>query len=110
MIRYRYQSRGLSLVELTASIAILGLLAAMALPRVRSALDEGRVGSCHLQRAEIELQALRWRRATGSWPATNLTDVGIDAFYFPEGVPSCPVDASAYEIDATTGLVVGHTH
>ncbi|MEO1497196.1 MAG: type II secretion system protein [Planctomycetota bacterium] len=101
---------GLSLLEVVAAVAILGVLAVIALPRTNGALTEGKRASCFVQRAEIELQAMRWRRATSSWPATTLSDIAIDPAYFPEGVPTCPVDSSAYSIDAATGLVVGHTH
>ena len=43
-------------------------------------------------------------------PLANLSDVGGDINYFPEGLPLCPVDSSAYTIDNTTGLVIGHNH
>lgn len=101
---------GLSLLELVATVAILGVLAALALPRVTGSLDEGKRSACFVQRAEIELQAMRWRKANGTWPATTLTDIAIDPDYFPEGVPTCPVDGSSYAIDGSTGAVIGHTH
>lgn len=100
---------GYSLVELMAVVAILGLLAAMALPRTGSVRDNGVRASCHVNRGEIELQAILWRRAKGVWPATNLADIAIDNDFFPEGVPVCPVDGSAYTIDVD-GRVVGHDH
>lgn len=101
--------RGVSLVELIAVVAILGLLAVIAIPRTVSHRSEGTRAACHVNRAEIELQALLWRRATGDWPVAALTDVGADVGYFPDGVPTCPVDGSAYTID-TNGEVVGHDH
>lgn len=92
-----------------AVVAILGLLAVIALPRTESVRDSGVRASCHVNRGEIQLQAILWRRANGSWPATNLADIGIANGFFPEGVPACPVDGSAYTIDAD-GRVVGHDH
>jgi hypothetical protein len=50
-----------------------------------------------------------WRRANGTWPAADLSAIGADANYFPEGLPTCPVDGAVYTID-TNGAVVGHTH
>ena len=32
------------------------------------------------------------------------------AAYFPDGLPACPVDASAYALDLTTKRVTGHAH
>ena len=101
---------GLSLTELMAAVAIVGLLAVMALSRATSAVDDGERTSCHVHRAEIELQARLWRRVQGGWPATDLTDIGTNPSYFPDGVPTCPVDGSAYTLDAATGEVVGHDH
>lgn len=98
-----------SLTELMAVVAILGLLAAMALPRTESVRTSGNRAACYVNRSEIELQAILWRRANGAWPAASLSDIAIDRDYFPEGVPTCPVDGAAYAID-TNGRVVGHTH
>lgn len=92
-----------------AVVAILGLLAAMALPRTESVRTSGNRAACHVNRAEIELQAMLWRRINGSWPATNLSDINIDTDHFPEGVPSCPAGGPAYTIDSD-GRVVGHDH
>ncbi|MEN0109191.1 MAG: prepilin-type N-terminal cleavage/methylation domain-containing protein [Planctomycetota bacterium] len=100
---------GYTLTELMAVVAILGFLAVMALPRTESARTEGHRSACHVTRAEIEVQAMLWRRANGVWPASNLADIGINPLYFPSGLPTCPVDGSAYSIDAN-GKVVGHNH
>jgi hypothetical protein len=50
-----------------------------------------------------------WRHNTGAWPAANLSDIGANVTYFPNSVPACPFDGTAYTIDAT-GRVVGHSH
>lgn len=107
--KHRGGEPGYTLTELMAVVAILGTLAALALPRMSSVRDDGNVAACHVSRAEIELQASLWRRANGGWPATNLADIGVDTAYFPEGLPVCPVDGSSYTIDAE-GRVVGHDH
>jgi prepilin-type N-terminal cleavage/methylation domain-containing protein len=101
--------QALSLLELTATLAILGLLAAVVVPRVWTSVDAARIAACETRQADIELQCYRWRRANGSGPALNLSDIGAAIDYFPQGLPACPVDGSAYVIDAQ-GTVVGHDH
>ena len=109
LYRRRVTRRAFSLTELMAVVAILGLLAAMALPRTESAAVRGNRAACQVNRAEIELQSMLWRRVHGEWPSASLSDVGADDDYFPTGLPTCPVDGSTYTID-TSGAVVGHAH
>jgi type II secretory pathway pseudopilin PulG len=98
------------LTELIAVVAILGVLAALIVPRVIGHSDSAERAACFANRAEIELQAKLWQRTHGSFPAANLSNIGADMAYFPQGLPGCPVDGSAYTIDTTNGLVIGHTH
>ena len=65
--------------------------------------------ACFVNQGDIEIQVQIWHRQHGAWPSSNLSQIGADADYFPQGLPKCPVDASAYTIDST-GHVMGHTH
>ncbi len=105
----RFSHPGFSLVELMAVIAILGVLAAVILPRVTGGNDSTKIAACHTYKGDIEIQAELWMHNLGSWPASNLADIGADLNYFPEGLPTCPVDAAAYTIDSS-GRVIGHNH
>lgn len=105
----RPRREAFSLLELMAAVVLVGVLAAIALPRVTGTVDAADVAVCRVHRAEIEVQARRWRQANGGWPASNLADIGIDNGYFPSGVPTCPFDGSSYTLDAD-GRVVGHAH
>ncbi|MEO1526862.1 MAG: prepilin-type N-terminal cleavage/methylation domain-containing protein [Planctomycetota bacterium] len=102
--------RGLSLLELLAVVTILGVIAAVVVPRLGGGARESKRQSCHVQVGIIEIQAAMWRRERGSWPQTDLADVGADENFFPEGIPTCPVDGTPYAIDAETGRVTGHGH
>lgn len=102
--------RAFSLMELIAVIAILGVLATMIIQRVTPPYDGAEIAACLVYKAEIEIQAELWRHNTGNWPAANLATIGADVSYFPGGLPTCPVDESAYTIDTSTGLVIGHNH
>ena len=98
-----------SLVELLAIVAILAAVAALVLPRATAGADAADEAACLTIRGDLEVQVELWRQNTGAWPATTLSDIGADRSYFPTGVPLCPVDGSAYSINAA-GRVVGHNH
>jgi prepilin-type N-terminal cleavage/methylation domain-containing protein len=103
-------ANGFSLSELVAVVAILGVLAALIVPRVIGHHGDAKRASCFLNQGEIEMQVKLWRRSNGSYPAANLADIGVNTAYFPEGLPTCPVDSTNYTIDTTSGSVIGHTH
>ena len=97
-------------MELMAVVVILAIVAAYIVPRVASLQHHGQRNACYANQGEIELQVKLWRRNNGTYPLANLSDIGANTTYFPQGLPICPVDGTAYTIDTTTGLVVGHTH
>ena len=101
---------GLSLLELLAALTILGVLAAVIVPRLTGGSADTKRQSCHVQVGVIEIQAALWKRERGTWPRTDLADIGSDRGFFPEGLPRCPVDQTSYAIDPLTGRVTGHGH
>jgi general secretion pathway protein G len=111
MRKHQCKSRlGFTLTELMAVLALLGLLAALIVPRVIGHYDSAKRAACDLNQGEIELQVKLWRRNHGASPAADLSNIGADPSYFPDGLPTCPVDGSAYTINTTSGTVIGHTH
>lgn len=93
-----------------AVVAMLGLVAVVIVPRIAGGDDSAETAACYVYKGEIEIQAELWNQNTGSWPGATLGTIGSDTNYFPEGLPTCPVDGTAYTIDPTTGLVIGHNH
>ncbi|MAT69758.1 MAG: hypothetical protein CMJ58_09560 [Planctomycetaceae bacterium] len=100
---------GLSLIEVTAAILVLGIAAALILSTARRCVSTADTAACHSNIGDIELQAELWLQHTGSWPANDLSDIDGDLDYFPSGLPVCPVDGTSYQLDGA-GSVVGHTH
>lgn len=101
----RKQRRGFSLMELLAVVTILGIIAAIVIPRVTSSSDTAKAKVNLHNKATINSAIERWYVEKGSWPATNLADIAADATYFPSGIPTNPVDNSAYSMNATTKRV-----
>ncbi len=93
-----------------AVVAILGVLAALIIPRVLGHQHASTCAACFANQGDIEMQVKLFYRNTSAYPAANLSNISGNAAYFPSGLPECPVDGSDYTIDTTTGLVTGHTH
>jgi prepilin-type N-terminal cleavage/methylation domain-containing protein len=98
-----------TLLELMAAVAIVAVLAMLGWSRLTGGQADSKKAACNAHKGNIEVQAELWRHHTGAWPAANLADLGGDVNYFPEGLPACPVDGSAYTIDSS-GRIVGHSH
>jgi prepilin-type N-terminal cleavage/methylation domain-containing protein len=101
---------GFSFMEVMAALVIVAVTAALIVPRLLGHNDSAKKSACYTNQGDIELQVKLWKRNNGSYPLANLSNIGADTNYFPSGLPVCPFDGSAYTIDTTTGLVIGHTH
>lgn len=96
---------GFSLLELLAVVTILGIIAAIIVPRVTISSDTAKQRVRDHHKATINSAVERWYINTNSWPAANLSDIGADLNYFPDGIPPNPVDGSAYTLNTTTNRV-----
>jgi len=96
---------GFSLLELLAVVTILGIIAVVVIPRITTSSASAKANGNLQNKAEINSAVERWYFEKGSFPANNLSDIGTDPNYFPEGVPVNPVDGSAYTLDGTTHRV-----
>ena len=102
--------RAFSLIELLLVVTIMGILVGIAVTRFAEPGDAAKRNACMVNKHNIEVQSQLWFRNQGSWPAANLSDIGADTAFFPDGLPTCPRDGSAYTFDSTTQQVSGHNH
>jgi general secretion pathway protein G len=109
MLKDSAQCRGFTLLELMAALAIIAVLAMLGWSRMTGGQSDSKSAACQAHKGNIEIQAELWQHNMGAWPATNLSNIGGNVNYFPEGLPTCPVDGTAYTIDSS-GRVVGHSH
>ena len=101
---------GISLLEMVAALTIVGILAVIIIPRFTNQSLNAKRNACFVNKNNIEVQCQLWLRQKNAFPAANLSDIGGNTSYFPEGLPVCPVDGSAYTVNTTTQRVNGHTH
>ena len=105
-----FRPSGITLLELAAVIVLLGIIASVVIPRIAGRSFDAKNNACYVNMMDIEVQVELWYRNKGYWPATDLSDIGADPAYFPDGLHSCPVDGSPYVLDGNTHRVTGHAH
>ena len=108
MIYHSKTQAAFSLLELLAVVAILGIIAALIVPRVTSGTDTAKVKTCVHNRTEINITVEQYHVQTGNWPANDLSDIAADPNYFPERVHTCPVTGMPYRLDPASHRVIGH--
>ena len=101
-----HKPRGFSLLELLAVVTILGIIAAIIVPRVTISTDVAKQRVQDHHKATINAAVERWYIDKNSWPNDDLSNISADINYFPEGIPPNPVDGSAYALGATTHRVL----
>lgn len=97
--------RGFSLLELLAVVVLLGIIAAIVVPRIASPTDQARSSTADHMTSSINSAIEQYRVEHGTWP-TTLDDLVPD--YLPDGVPDCPLPGKTFQIDSTTHRVVAN--
>jgi general secretion pathway protein G len=99
------KTSGFSLLELLAVVTILGIIAAIIIPRVTISSDTAKQRVRDHHKATINAAVERYYIDNSAWPAADLSDIGSNTNYFPQGIPTNPVDGTQYSLNTTTHRV-----
>ncbi|RKY32174.1 MAG: hypothetical protein DRP74_03190 [Candidatus Omnitrophota bacterium] len=83
--------RAFTLIEVLLVIIIVGILAAIVIPRIFYNAAKARQEACRANIRAINALTELWHLNTGTWPNTDLSDIFASDDYFPEDTVYCPV-------------------
>ena len=97
----RRKRSGFSLLELLAVVTILGIIAVVVIPRISVSAGVAKENAHKQNIAEINSAVERWYFEKGTYPKADLSDIGADAEYFPDGLPKNPTGdgTGTYSLD-----------
>ncbi|HOX27741.1 MAG TPA: type II secretion system protein [bacterium] len=101
--------KGFTVIELLLVVILISILGAIVIPRFRISTKQAKVQACEIQRALINKTVDAYYLVEATWPLTDMSDIKTNAHYFPDGIPTCPVDLTSYVLAPSPFLrVSGH--
>lgn len=106
----RENSLGFTLMEMLIVVTIIGILAAIILPRFVTSSDSAKSAAKEAERQTINAQVELYQFQIGSYP-TAMTEAGwggssVSILYWPSGVPSADPFGVAWELDSTAHRIL----
>jgi general secretion pathway protein G len=90
------KSAGFTILEVMLVVILISILAAIVIPRFTVSTKRAKVQACEMNRSIINKQVESYYFVEATWPIDDLTDIKTNVYYFPDGIPTCPVDLTSY--------------
>ncbi|HOX27739.1 MAG TPA: hypothetical protein PLQ76_01150 [bacterium] len=95
------KSKGFTIIETLLIIILISILAAIIVPRFTIGSRQAKIQSCEMNRSIINTMVETYFFTEGTWPVDSLDDIKTNNNYFPDGIPTCPVDMTSYVLSAS---------
>lgn len=100
---------GFTLIEVLLVVVLISILAAIIVPRFTVGTKTAKVQACEMNRAIINTMVETYYFTESTWPLDSLADIKTNDNYFPDGIPTCPVDMTSYVlVPAPKHRISGH--
>jgi general secretion pathway protein G len=99
----RPRASGFSLLELLAVVTILGVIAAIVIPRISVSADAAKQAGTLQYRSDLNDSLERYYFETGGFPP-DLETLKTQGYY-PEAIPLNPVTNQPFQLNSATGRV-----
>ena len=86
--------KGFTLVEIMIVVAIIGLLAAIAIPSFVKARDTSRLNACINNLRQIDSAKEQWAMANNIAGAAAVTTADVNAYIKGSATPTCPASGT----------------
>lgn len=103
-MKLQRNTKGFTLVEIMIVVAIIGLLAAIAVPNFIRARQTARTNTCVNNLRLIEAAKEQWALETGAEDGDAPADTDLEPYMKNDTMPVCPVGNTAYTITAVGTL------
>lgn len=108
MIR-KLNDKGFTLIELMLVVILISILGGIVIPRYAMSTKKAKVQACEITRSIINKQVEQFFFVEATWPMDSLVDIGENVNYFPDGLPTCPVDLTSYTLaPSPSKRITGH--
>ncbi len=90
------KSSGFTILEVMLVVLLISILAGIVIPRFAISTKRAKVQACEMNRAILNKQVESYYFVEATWPLDSLEDIRTNFNYFPDGIPTCPVDLTSY--------------